>query len=95
MSAVKPTVFSVQTQESLVPNDNSKSYGTKSDSTHVWVPTDGDTPANGPTCTGLNHKVGPQKGSTLTIHDINYTVKVKEKACGCSSQNKDILKDVK
>lgn len=98
MSAAKigvgSNVYSIQTQDGLLQNGHAKSYGSKPDATHVWMPTEGTT-GNGRAHTDLNHTAKQTEGSTLTIHDIHYTVKVKQKACGCSSQNKAILKGIK
>lgn len=80
------------TQGKLVRNGNvNPTYGSKAEDTHVWVPAEGDTsPGKGQTRQGL-----PTEGSTLTIHDIHYSVKVKDKACSCSSRDKAILKGIK
>lgn len=88
---------SMPSQDSLVHNGHTNlSYGTKPETTHVWVPADGSTGIGAPRTDGQNKgALFQSEGSTLTIHDIHYTVKVKEKACGCASKDKEILKGVK
>ncbi|KAH3871078.1 broad substrate specificity ATP-binding cassette transporter ABCG2-like isoform X2 [Dreissena polymorpha] len=72
-------------------HDNS--YGTKQESTHVWV----EVPGGGGKRAGVGNKVEPLEagqGSTLSAHDIHYSVPVKEKACSCATKQKQILKGI-
>ncbi|XP_052785141.1 broad substrate specificity ATP-binding cassette transporter ABCG2-like isoform X2 [Mya arenaria] len=71
---------------------NPSSYGVKAD-THVWVPVDEKT-EHRRVGNGSSFPMQQKGGSTLTIHNINYTVQVKEKTCSCSTQDKAILKGI-
>lgn len=68
----------------------------KPEATHVWVPADGHDAKNG-IANGFQGKAPMMQkgGSTLTIHDGNYAVQVKEKTCGCGTKDKQILKNVR
>lgn len=85
------------TQDSLLQNGSKNSYGISPDATHVWIPS-GEKNGTAAEKTGINRNVSTVgnsgKGSTLTIHDINYTVKVKTKACCGKTEDKAILKGV-
>ncbi|KAL4240249.1 ATP-binding cassette sub- G member 2 [Mactra antiquata] len=77
----------VYSQDQLLGNGNPKKYN--QDATHVWV----EKPVN-----GTQHHSLPMStkalGSTLTIHDIVYKVKVKAKGCCKGTVDKEILKNI-
>lgn len=82
------------TQDSLLQNGSKSSYGINPDATHVWIPS-GEKNGTAAEKTGITRNVSTVgKGSTLTIHDIKYTVKVKTKACCGKTEDKAILKGV-
>ena len=84
------------TQDSLVQNGTNISYGVKSESTHVWVPCDESKQGKEKATINRNFSTSGmvKKGSTITIHDIRYTVKVKTKACCGATEDKAILKGI-
>ncbi|XP_060589501.1 broad substrate specificity ATP-binding cassette transporter ABCG2-like isoform X2 [Ruditapes philippinarum] len=86
------------TQDSLVQNGTNNSYGIKPDATHIWVPAEGNKQGSGKESSKINRNFSTGttvgKGSTITIHDINYTVKVKTKACCGKTTDKAILKGI-
>lgn len=91
MTAVNPSFK----QDPLVGSQKKTPYnGLKNDATHVWIASDEKPVTNGRSDTGLKRQFsGVKKGSTLTIHDIQYTVKVRQKGC-CGTEDKIILKGI-
>ena len=85
-------------QEHLINGKQNTNYGSKSDGpTHVWVPADsgrnGDLSSNAKThLTRVPSVV--ERGSSLTVHNIRYTVKVKAKGCCAGTEDKEILKNI-
>ncbi|XP_053393645.1 broad substrate specificity ATP-binding cassette transporter ABCG2-like isoform X2 [Mercenaria mercenaria] len=87
------------TQDSLIQSGTNNSYGVKSDATHIWIPAgEKSQHVNGTGKSEINRNLSvlspAEKGSTLTIHDIKYTVKVKTKACCGTTEDKAILKGI-
>lgn len=81
--------------DGLLGNGTKNSYGINPDATHVWIPTeDKMEPQNSKMNRNVSTISTVEKGSTLTIHDIRYTVKVKTKTCFGKTEDKAILKGI-